>query len=129
MSARGESRPILSNAIASGSNGRDAPISDFCWFARARWNPFKDPRASDLPRKQRGMTGKQSTEFPNMAQRAVMQYLSLDDWKIAARLPIPAGELMLSRIRNYGWIEIRGEKNHTAIKLTPAGLKAMRSAI
>ena len=29
-----------------------------------------------------------------------MQYLSLDDWKVAARLPIPAGELMLSRIRN-----------------------------
>ena len=73
------------------------------------------------------MTGKQSAEFPNMAQRAVMQYLSLDDWKVAARLPIPAGELMLSRIRN--WIEIRGEKHHTAIKLTPAGLQAMRSAI
>jgi hypothetical protein len=73
------------------------------------------------------VTGKHSVEFPNMAQRAVMQYLSLDDWKIAARLPIPAGELMLSRIRNYGWIELRGEKQHTAIKLTPAGLKAMRS--
>ena len=38
------------------------------------------------------MTGKQSAEFPNMAQRAVMQYLSLDEWKVAARLPIPAGE-------------------------------------
>ena len=75
------------------------------------------------------MTGKQSAEFPNMAQRAVMQYLRLDDWKVAARLPIPAGELMLSRIRNHGWIEIQGEKHHTAIKLTQAGLKAMRSAI
>ena len=58
-----------------------------------------------------------------------MQYLSLDDWKIAARLPIPAGELMLSRLHNYGWIEIRGEKQHTAVKLTPAGREAMRSAI
>jgi hypothetical protein len=75
------------------------------------------------------VSGKQSAEFPNMAQRAVMQYLTLDDWKIAARLPIPAGELMLSRIRKYGCIEIRGGKHHTAIKLTPAGLKAMRSAI
>jgi hypothetical protein len=73
------------------------------------------------------VTGKHSAEFPNMAQRAVMQYLSLDDWKIAARLPIPASELMLSRIRNHGWIEIRGKKQHTAIKLTSAGLKAMRS--
>ena len=75
------------------------------------------------------MTGKHSADFPNMAQRAVMQYLSLNDWKIAARLPIPAGELMLRRIRDYGWIEIQGEKHHTAIKLTPAGLMAMRSAI
>ena len=75
------------------------------------------------------MTGKQSAEFPNMAQRAVMQYLSLDDWKIAARLPIPAGELLLNLIRSYGWVEIQGEKHHTAIELTPAGLQAMRSAI
>ena len=75
------------------------------------------------------MTGKQSAEFPSMAQRAVMQYLSLDDWKIAARLPIPAGELLLNCIRSYGWVEIQGEKHHTAIKLTPAGLQAMRSAI
>ena len=33
------------------------------------------------------MTSKQSAEFPNMAQRAVVQYLSLDDWKIAAAFP------------------------------------------
>jgi len=75
------------------------------------------------------MTGRQSAEFPNMAQRAVLQYLSLDDWKIAARLPIPAGELLLNRIRSYGWVEIQGEKHYTAIRLTPAGLQAMRSAI
>src|SRR5258705_12583037 len=67
------------------------------------------------------MTGNQSAEFPDMAQQAAIQYLTLEDGKVAARLPIPAGELMLSRIRNYGWIEIRGEKQHTAIKLTPAG--------
>jgi hypothetical protein len=91
--------------------------------------PLEGRRARDLQESKREVTGKQSAEFPNMAQRAVLQYLSLDDWKIAARLPIPAGELMLSRIRNYGWIEIQGEKQHAAIKLTPAGLKAMRSAI
>jgi hypothetical protein len=44
-------------------------------------------------------------------------------------LSFQPGELMLSRLRNFGWIEIRGEKHHTAIKLTPAGLKVMRSAI
>jgi DNA-binding PadR family transcriptional regulator len=42
---------------------------------------------------------------------------------------IPAGELMLSRLLHHGWIESRGEKQHTAIRLTPAGLKAMRSPI
>jgi len=47
----------------------------------------------------------------------------------SARLPIPAGELLLNRIRSYGWVEIQGEKHHTAIRLTPAGLQAMRSAI
>jgi hypothetical protein len=74
------------------------------------------------------MIGK-NPEVPNMAQRALMQYLSLDDWKITSRLPVPAGELMLSRIREYGWIEIQGEKEHAAVRLTPAGLKAMRSPI
>jgi DNA-binding PadR family transcriptional regulator len=53
----------------------------------------------------------------------------MDDWKIVAHLPIPTSELMLSRLLDHGWIESRGEKQHTAIRLTPAGLKAMRSPI
>lgn len=72
---------------------------------------------------------KNSAEVPNMSQRAVMQYLSLDDWKIVAHLPIPAGEMMLNRIRDHGWIESRREKQHTALRLTPAGLEAMRSVL
>jgi len=89
--------------------------------------PPEGPGREAYQESKQDVTGKHSAEFPNMAQRAVMQYLTLDDWKIAARLPIPASELMLSRIRSYGWIVIRGEKQHTAIKLTSAGLKAMRS--
>jgi hypothetical protein len=58
-----------------------------------------------------------------------MQYLSLNDWKMVAHLPIPAGQVMLNRIRDYGWIESRRERQHTALRLTPAGLKAMRSAV
>jgi hypothetical protein len=73
------------------------------------------------------VTGKNSAEVPNMAQRSVLQCLNLDDWKVVAHLPVPVGELMVSRLLDYGWIEIRGEKQHTAIRLTPAGLKAMRS--
>jgi hypothetical protein len=66
---------------------------------------------------------------PNMTQRAVMQYLSLIDWKLANRLPIPAGEMMLSRLAHLGWIEMRGENQQTEVRLTEAGLKAMRSAV
>ena len=75
------------------------------------------------------VTGKNSAEVPNMAQRTVMQCLSLDDWKVVAHLPVPVGELMLIRILDYGWVESRGEKQRKAIRLTPAGLKALRSAV
>jgi len=75
------------------------------------------------------MTGKKSDEVLNMSQRTVLQYLSLTDWKLVDRLPIRAGELILSRLAHHGWIEIRGEKQHTEARLTPAGLKAMRSPI
>lgn len=75
------------------------------------------------------MTGKKSDEVLNMSQRTVLQYLSLTDWKLVNRLPIPAGELILSRLAHHGWIEIRGEKQHTEVQLTTAGLEAMRSPI
>jgi hypothetical protein len=74
-----------------------------------------------------GLTGKNSAEVPNMTQRTVLQCLNLDDWKIAAHLPVSVGEMMLRRLCEYGWIETRGEKQHMAIKLTPVGLKAMQS--
>ena len=70
--------------------------------------------------------GNQST---NMSQRAVLQYLSLTDRKLANRLPIPAGEMMLSRLVQQGWIEIQGKDHNTLVRLTEAGLKAMRSQI
>ena len=85
-------RPILSNVFALDSNGRERAAQRYLLVRES---------TRGLPRKQAEVTGKHSAEFPNTAQRAVMQCLSLDDWKLHARLPIPAGELMLSRIRNY----------------------------
>ena len=64
---------------------------------------------------------------PNMTQRTVMQHLSLTDWKLANRLPIPAGELTISRLVQKGWIEIQGKDHNMVARLTAAGLKAMRS--
>jgi hypothetical protein len=51
----------------------------------------------------------------------------MDDWKVVAHLPVPVGELMVSRLLDYGWIESRSEKQGKAIRLTPAGHKALRS--
>jgi hypothetical protein len=70
-----------------------------------------------------------SGKGPNMTQRAVMQHLSLTDWKLANRLPIPAGEMMLSRMVQQGWIEVQGKDHNTVVRLTAAGLKAMRSPV
>jgi len=65
----------------------------------------------------------------NMSQRAILQYLSLTDWKLAHRLPVPAGEMMLSRLISQGWIEIQGKDHNTVVRLTVAGLKATRSKV
>ena len=73
------------------------------------------------------MTGKD--EVPNMRQRTVLQHLGLADWRMVDRLPVSAGEMTLSRLLNHGWIESRGEKQRAAVRLTPSGLKAMRSPI
>lgn len=70
-----------------------------------------------------------SGKGPNMSQRAVMQHLSLVEWKLANRLPIPAGEMTLSRLVLHGWIETEGKNHRTVARLTEAGLKAMRSKI
>jgi hypothetical protein len=85
-----------------------------------------DSVTGQQPSPVQGMTGN-SAEVPNMTQRTVLQCLNLDDWKIVARLPVSVGERVLRRMCDYGWVETRGEKQHTAIRLTPAGLKAMQS--
>ena len=75
------------------------------------------------------MADKKSNKVLDMRKRAVLQYLSVTDWKMVARLPIPASEITLSRLVHQGWIDIRGKDQHTEAKLTDAGLKAMRSPV
>src|SRR5258705_10419200 len=44
MSARGGRQPILSNAVASGNNGRGGSLGHIFWFASARGDSLpKDP--------------------------------------------------------------------------------------
>ena len=75
------------------------------------------------------MTDKNAHKVLDMRKRAVLQYLSLTDWKMVARLPIPTSEITLSRLVHQGWIDIRGKDQRTEAKLTDAGLKAMRSLV
>jgi hypothetical protein len=98
---------------------------------QARFHPIKNNNSPWMRSWAEGeeMTGKISAEVPNMRQRTILQHLSLADWRMVDRLPVKAGELTLSRLLQLGWIECRGEKQHAAIRLTPAGLKAMRSPI
>jgi hypothetical protein len=65
----------------------------------------------------------------NMSQRAVMQCLSLVEWKAVSQMPVPAGPAMLDRISDLGWIERRGMKPRTEIRLTASGLEAMRARV
>jgi hypothetical protein len=58
-----------------------------------------------------------------------MQHLSVTEWRLAKRLPVPAGDMMLSRLVHSGWIVMRGEHHLAEIKLTEAGLKALRTSI
>jgi hypothetical protein len=75
------------------------------------------------------MTGKNPGKILDMRKRTILQHLSLTDWKLAARLPIPASEMTLSRLVHQNWIEMRGENQQTEVRLTEAGLEAMRSRI
>jgi hypothetical protein len=75
------------------------------------------------------MSAESSRRVPNMVQRSVMQHLNLTDWKLANRLPIPAGEMMLSRMAHLGWIETKDEGDKLVVRLTEAGFQATRSKI
>jgi hypothetical protein len=74
-----------------------------------------------------------NTDYPgkgvNMLQRAVMQHLSSTEWRLAKRLPVPAGDMMLGRLVLQGWIDMRGEDHLVEVKLTEAGLQKLRSRI
>lgn len=65
----------------------------------------------------------------NMGQRAVLQHVSLTEWKLANRLPVRAGDMMLSRLVYYRWIETKGQDDILSARLIEAGLKAMRSKV
>ena len=75
------------------------------------------------------MTDESPTLSANMNQRAVMQYLSLVEWKRVSYLPVPVGLVMLNRIHSLRWIELRGKEPRTEIRLTALGREAMQAPV
>jgi hypothetical protein len=89
----------------------------------------RDYRLAELEAEGEEMSTGYSDKGQNMLQRAVMQHLSLTEWRLARRLPVPAGDMMLSRLVHNGWIEMRGENHLVEIRLTDTGLRSIRSRI
>lgn len=78
------------------------------------------------PRKRLGLGDKMNL---NMAHRQVMQYLRSGEWKFAARLPVLASEYALDRMVANGWMERRGSRDKIEIRLTTAGLDALKAPV
>jgi hypothetical protein len=62
-------------------------------------------------------------------QRQFMQYLRAGNWVMVSKLPNPIGERLFDRILQNGWIERRGTGLRLEIKITPAGLAALRAPV
>ncbi len=62
---------------------------------------------------------------PTMTHRQVMQRLSADKWRHVATLDVAAGDKLLAKLVSNGWIELRENE----LRLTPAGLEALRAKI
>ena len=62
---------------------------------------------------------------PTMTHRAVMQRLRTDKWCTVASLGSSAGEGTLNTMARNGWIE----RNGGEIRLTQAGLEALRAPV
>ena len=65
----------------------------------------------------------------NMAHRQVLHHLRSGEWRFAAKLPVLATEYALDRMVGTGWLERRGSREKTEIRLTTAGLDALKAPV
>jgi hypothetical protein len=65
----------------------------------------------------------------NMAHRQILQHLRSSEWKFAAKLPVLASEYALDKMVANGWLERRGAREKTEIRLTAAGLEALKAPV
>jgi len=67
--------------------------------------------------------------FPNATQRSFLQQLRTDKWANFSKLRVPMGPPGLQRLSATGWIEQRGQGLALELKLTAAGLEALRAKV
>jgi hypothetical protein len=67
--------------------------------------------------------------IPTATQRSLLQRLRTGQWLSFAGLNIAAGAGLLKRLVSNGWIESRGHGRAFELKLTAAGLEALKAKI
>ena len=67
--------------------------------------------------------------LPNMIHRQILQRLLSGEWKTLIQLGVMAGEGLLERLHKHGWIERRALGRYPEIRITSAGIEAMRARI
>jgi hypothetical protein len=58
-----------------------------------------------------------------------LQRLRTDQWRTVAKLKVAVADGLLSRLTSNGWVEQRGQARALELKLTSAGLEALRAKI
>ena len=65
--------------------------------------------------------------LPTSSQRQFMQRLRTDKWRRLVTVSVAAGPGLLSRLATNGWIEQGGQDQDIEVRLTHAGLNALRA--
>ena len=66
---------------------------------------------------------------PSAGHRQVLQRLSTDKWQPFAKLNLVVGDKLLDRLAINGWVERRRQGQMLELKLTQAGLEALKAKI
>ena len=64
-----------------------------------------------------------------IAYRQVVDHVRSGAWKRAAKLPVLASEYAVGRMVDNGWIERRGSHDELELRLTAAGLEALKAPV
>ena len=93
---------------------------------------LKRPVGAVRSRKPRLTPRAEGAETPpklNMAHRQILHHLRSGEWKFATKLPVLASENAVEKMLATGWLERRGPDDKLEIRLTAAGLDALKAPV